>query len=76
MEIARSLVEVLGARSVLLRNDGAQRARAGLELLRAHVLFGAPPRWTRILELSARLTVDLTVGQGTGYAYDLRQVRG
>ncbi len=74
-EIARSLVEVLGARSVLLRNDSQMRARMELPSPRPHVLFGTPPRWTRLLELSARITVDLTFGAGTGYAFDLRHVR-
>ncbi len=74
-EIARSLVEVMGARSVLLRNDSPARVALGLKPQRPHVLFGTPPRWTRILELSGRFTVDLVLGQGTGYPYDLRQVR-
>ena len=42
-----SLVQVLGARSVLLRNDGARRKAVGLPEARPHVLFGTPPRWTR-----------------------------
>lgn len=74
-EIARSLVQVLGARSVLLRNDGARRKAVGLPEARPHVLFGTPPRWTRVLEMGARFTVDLFGGHGTGYFYDQRQVR-
>lgn len=74
-EIARALVQVLGARSVLLRNDGDGRTAAGLASARPHVLFGTPPRWTRVLEMGARFTVDLFSGHGTGYFYDQRQVR-
>lgn len=74
-EIARSLVQVLGARSVLLRNDGTWRSASGLKTARPHVLFGAPPRWTRVLEMGARFTVDLFSGAGTGYFYDQRQIR-
>jgi len=74
-DIARSLVNVLGARSVLLRNDGPRRQESGLATARPHVLYGTPPRWTRVLEMGARFTVDLFSGQGTGYFYDQRQVR-
>ncbi len=74
-DIARSLVNVLGARSVLLRNDNPRRKEAGLPPSRPHVLFGTPPRWTRVLEMGARFTVDLFSGEGTGYFYDQRQVR-
>jgi 23S rRNA (cytosine1962-C5)-methyltransferase len=74
-EIARSLVELAGANSVLLRNDSDRRERAGLPVERPHVLHGTPPRWSRVFELRARFTVDLFSGLGTGYFYDLRQVR-
>lgn len=74
-EIARGLTEVVGAESVVLRNDTVRRARVGLEKQRAHVLLGTPPRWRRILELGARLTVDLMYGHGTGYFFDQREVR-
>jgi 23S rRNA (cytosine1962-C5)-methyltransferase len=74
-EVARSLVEVMDARSVILRNDGPRRAALGLPSLRSHVLHGSPPRWTRVLELGARFTVDLQLGRGTGYFYDQRNVR-
>ncbi|MCP3101878.1 class I SAM-dependent methyltransferase [Myxococcus sp. K15C18031901] len=74
-DITRALVEVTGASSVLLRNDAPRRKALGLPLQRPHVLYGTPPRWSRLLELGARFTVDLTYGQGTGYAYDLRELR-
>jgi 23S rRNA (cytosine1962-C5)-methyltransferase len=74
-EIARSLVEVLGARSVLLRNDSQRRAALKLPLTRPHVLYGTPPRWTRVLELGARFTIDLHAGLNTGFFYDHREVR-
>lgn len=74
-DIARSLVEVVGAESVVLRNDTVRRARYGLEKQRPHVLIGSPPRWRRIMELGARLTVDLMYGHGTGYFFDQRDVR-
>ncbi|WP_426751110.1 class I SAM-dependent rRNA methyltransferase [Myxococcus sp. Y35] len=74
-ELTRALVEVAGAGSVLLRNDTARRKALGLPTQRPHVLYGTPPRWCRLLELGARFTVDLTYGQGTGYAYDQREVR-
>ncbi|MFY2564504.1 class I SAM-dependent rRNA methyltransferase [Corallococcus terminator] len=74
-EITRALVEVTGASSVLLRNDSARRQVLGLPTQRPHVLYGTPPRWCRLLELGARFTVDLTYGQGTGYAYDQRELR-
>lgn len=74
-EIARSLTSVMKARSVLLRNDAPRREELGLPVARPHVLFGTPPRWTRVLELEARFTVDLFGGPGTGYSYDQRQVR-
>ncbi|MGA9523521.1 MAG: class I SAM-dependent rRNA methyltransferase [Myxococcaceae bacterium] len=75
-EITRLLVEVAGASSVLLRNDSARRARWGLKPARsAHVLYGTPPRWSRLLELGARLSIDLHKGEGTGYSYALRELR-
>lgn len=74
-EIARSLVEVMNARSVLLRNDGPRRAQLGLERQRPHVLHGSPPRWSRVLEMGARFTVDLYSGRNTGYFYEQREVR-
>jgi 23S rRNA (cytosine1962-C5)-methyltransferase len=74
-EIARSLVEVMDARSVILRNDGELRAQLGLKVGRPHVLHGTPPRWTRVLDLGARFTIDLQQGAGTGFSYDHRQVK-
>lgn len=74
-DITRALVEVAGASSVLLRNDGAQRRRLGLSVQRPHVLFGTPPRWCRVLELGARFTVDLNYGASTGYLYEQRELR-
>ncbi|MCK8496579.1 MULTISPECIES: class I SAM-dependent rRNA methyltransferase [Myxococcus] len=74
-DITRALVEVTGASSVLLRNDSPRRKALGLSTQRPHVLYGTPPRWCRLLELGARFTVDLTYGQGTGYAYDQRELR-
>ncbi|MBX5482589.1 MAG: class I SAM-dependent methyltransferase [Myxococcaceae bacterium] len=74
-EIVRSLVEVAQARSVILRNDSQRRERAGLPKERSRVLWGTPPRWTRLLELGARLSIDLLHGSETGYSYALREVR-
>ncbi|MGQ0506696.1 MAG: class I SAM-dependent rRNA methyltransferase [Myxococcaceae bacterium] len=74
-EISRALIEVMDPRSILLRNDSARREALGLPAQRPHVLFGTPPRWTRLLELSTRITVDLTLGLGTGFSYEQRQVR-
>jgi 23S rRNA (cytosine1962-C5)-methyltransferase len=74
-EITRAIVEVAGAGSVLLRNDTRRRKLLGLEARRPHVLYGAPPRWCRLLELGARFTVDLTYGMNTGYHYDHRELR-
>ena len=74
-EISRALVEVSGAESVLLRNDTSRRRQLGLPAQRPHVLHGNPPRWTRVLELGARFTVDLTYGSGVGYPYDQRELR-
>ncbi len=74
-EITRALVEVSGAASVLLRNDTYRRRQLGLPVQRPHVLYGTPPRWSRVLELGARFTVDLTYGPGVGYPYDQRELR-
>ena len=74
-EIARALVEVGGAESVLLRNDTSRREQLGLPVQRPHALYGNPPRWTRVLEMGARFTVDLTYGSGVGYPYDQRDLR-
>ncbi|EPX63285.1 LSU m5C1962 methyltransferase RlmI [Cystobacter fuscus DSM 2262] len=74
-EITRALVEVSGAESVLLRNDTPRRRQLGLPAQRPHVLHGTPPRWTRVLELGARFTVDLQYGSGVGYPYDQRELR-
>ncbi len=74
-EIVRGLVEVAGAEAVLLRNDGRRRRAMGLQSSSPRELFGKPPRWTRVLELGARLTVDIQYGAGTGYFYDQRQLR-
>lgn len=74
-ELARALVEVADAGSVLLRNDTPRRRQLGLPVQRPHVLSGTPPRWCRLLELGARFTVDLTYGLNTGYHYDQRELR-
>lgn len=74
-EIARSLREVMGASSVLLRTDTHVRERLQLPVGKPHVLLGAPPRWSRVLELGARMTFDLFMGPGTGYPYDERELR-
>ncbi|XXF75701.1 class I SAM-dependent methyltransferase [Myxococcaceae bacterium GXIMD 01537] len=74
-EIARAIVEVAGASSVLLRNDAPRRRLLGLAVQHPHVLYGTPPRWCRLLELGARFTVDLTYGLNTGYHYDQRELR-
>ncbi len=74
-EITRALVEVGGAQSVLLRNDTSRRKELGLPVQRPHVLYGNPPRWSRVLELGARFTVDLMYGSGVGYPYDQRELR-
>jgi 23S rRNA (cytosine1962-C5)-methyltransferase len=74
-EITRSLVEVAGARSVILRNDTARREAVGLKREQPRVLLGSPPRWTRLLELGARISFDLHRGLETGYTYSLREVR-
>ncbi len=74
-EITRALVEVGGAESVLLRNDTPRRRQLGLPVQRPHAIYGNPPRWTRVLELGARFTVDLTYGPGVGYPYDQRELR-
>lgn len=74
-EVARALVDVSNASSVLLRNDSHKRVLLGLPSERPKVIYGTPPRWTRLLELGARFTVDLYSGAGTGYFYDQREVR-
>lgn len=74
-EITRTLVEIAGARSVMLRNDSAVRLQGGLSVDRSRVLYGAPARWIRIQELGARLTVDLHQGAGTSYTYAMHEVR-
>jgi len=74
-EIARALQELTHPASILLRRDSPRRARLELPLERPHVLAGSPPRWSRMLELGARMTFDLQLGLGTGYFYDLREVR-
>ncbi len=73
--IARLLVEIAGAGSVLARNDGPLRRVRGLPSHAPHVLHGKPPRWTRVHELGALVTVDLFSGPLTGYAYAQRSVR-
>ena len=73
--VARTLVEVTGAESILLRRDGPARERAGLPIERPHVVVGTPPRWTRVLELGARITTDLFEGPSVGYPYVLRETR-
>jgi 23S rRNA (cytosine1962-C5)-methyltransferase len=75
VEITRALQEVVGAESVLVRNDGPTRKRGGLPLGRPHVQSGNPPRWLRLRELGVRLTVDLFSGSSLGYPYGLREVR-
>lgn len=74
-EIARAISELTRPASIVLRRDSPRRARLSLPLERPHVLFGTPPRWSRLLELGARMTFDLQMGLGTGYFYDLRQAR-
>ena len=74
-ELARDLVEVANARSVLLRNDSPRRAGAGLKPSSPHALYGTPPRWVRVLERGARYSVDLLGGPGTGFFYDQRTLR-
>ncbi len=59
-ELAWALVEMGGAQSVLERGPFAR------------ALHGSPPRWTRVLERGARLTVDL---HRPDYPYEHRPVR-
>ena len=74
-EIARALVDSVAAVSILLRNDRPKRADLGLAVGRPHVLYGAPPRWARVMELGARFIADIQYGLNTGYFYDQREVR-
>jgi len=74
-EIARALVEVVNARSVLLRGDSPRRIQAGLPTAPPRALFGTPPRWVRVLERGARYSVDLLGGPGAGFFYDQRALR-
>ena len=74
-EIARSLREVVHATSITVRNDAPRRERLKLPAQRPHVIHGTPPRWSRLVEMGARFTFDLQMGLGTGYFYDLREVR-
>lgn len=74
-DIARILADTLGASSVLLRNDSHKRVTLGLPSQSPHVLYGTPPRWTRVLEMGGRFSVDLYSGAGTGFFYDQRDVR-
>src|SRR5690606_34929408 len=73
--LARLLIDVTQTDSVLMRRDGPARLRAGLPKQRPEVLFGAPPRWVRLLELGSRITTDLFEGPNLGYPYILREVR-
>jgi 23S rRNA (cytosine1962-C5)-methyltransferase len=74
-EVGRSLREVMDASSVLLRTDGALRARTALPAGAPRALLGSPPRWARLLELGARLTFDLLHGGEVGYPYDERELK-
>lgn len=73
--VARMLTDLTQADSVLLRSDGPGRHAAGLEMGRPQVLLGTPPRWTRVLELGARITTDLFEGRSLGYPYVMREAR-
>ncbi|HWU54784.1 MAG TPA: class I SAM-dependent rRNA methyltransferase [Rhizomicrobium sp.] len=71
--IAAALDEVLGPRTVILRNDAPSRALEGLESY-VKTLKGEGRR-IAVEENGARYIADLTEGQKTGWYYDQRDNR-
>jgi 23S rRNA (cytosine1962-C5)-methyltransferase len=67
--IARTLVDLVKPRSLLLRNDESIRLKEGLPLYN-RVFFGPEPGETEILENGLKLLVDPVGGQKTGYYLD------
>ena len=67
--IARTLVELVKPRCLLLRNDESIRLKEGLPLYN-RAFFGPEPGETEILENGLKLLVDPVGGQKTGYYLD------
>ena len=71
-EIVAVLVDLLGAKGVLERNDPKVRALEGLEPA-VTVLHGEIPQTVEVNEGDVRLRVDLRKGQKTGLFLDQRE---
>ena len=72
--LAAALLEAVGLRSVVFRNDTAARTLEGLPSGISHA--GAPVEGpVEIVENGVRFVIDLTGGQKTGWFYDHRENR-
>lgn len=73
-EIVDSLVSLTGAKSVVLRNDGAVREFENLERYR-EAAFGLQPQTLRLVENGLNFEIDSETSQKTGWFYDHRENR-
>lgn len=73
--IVAALGEVMAPRGILLRNDMGVRAREGLSVGAAEVVWGEVPPELTITEAGVRYLVDPYRGQKTGFFLDQRDKR-
>jgi 23S rRNA (cytosine1962-C5)-methyltransferase len=72
--IVEILVELLGPKSIVARNDPAARRLEGLPEEK-EVLYGRPPEKITVFEGKVRYLVDILNGQKTGAYLDQRENR-
>jgi 23S rRNA (cytosine1962-C5)-methyltransferase len=73
--IAPILMELTGAKGIVLRTEKGVKQAEGLELRDGPFCGAAPPTAIEIVEYGLRYAVDLSEGQKTGYYLDQRENR-
>jgi 23S rRNA (cytosine1962-C5)-methyltransferase len=73
--LARSLMEITGAKGVYERSDGDTRSLEGLPSRSGLLVGEAPPDRLEVMENGLRFLVDLKKGQKTGFYLDQRRNR-
>ena len=73
--IVAAVLDVLGPKTILARNDIPARDLEGLPRL-VETLYGPTPEHLEIVENGATFAVPALTGQKTGWFYDMRENRG
>ncbi len=75
LQVVEALMQELGVRGILLRNDSQSRRREGLEVEEPVLVAGAVPEQVTILENGVSFLIDPWQGQKTGFFLDQRDKR-